>query len=165
MTSSVPTGYKKKPVMLTIQNFSVLPEPFKKLFPEEGYLFMKPVGKFYEVWQYSYESGSDSGILREKVTEEIGLSMILKVKEWNKVAADISRQIMERDAKNREAYLEEVGKLPDFIAGFSRDKDELYDGNGKLVFHIKKEDLQLESFSKLEERVYMAVFGIDKLDF
>jgi len=157
------TRRHEKPITLSIQNMSVLPESFRSVFPEEGYLFMKPIDGAYEVWQYSY--GSDSGIFREKVSEDVGISMIKQVKKWNRVATDLNKQIAERDKRNRMVYMELIDQLPTVIAGFSRFNDALYNDDGRAVFHIKEEDMKLESFEKLEEKVYMVVFGIDKLDF
>ena len=151
------------PVTLSIQNMSVLPESFRSVFPEEGYLFMKPVGGAYEVWQFSY--GSDSGTFREKVSEDIGISMIKKVREWNRVAADLNKQILERSRRERQLLLGVINELPVKIAGFSRINDELCDDEGGVVFRIKEEDLKLGSIRQLEEKVYVVVFGLDQIDF
>lgn len=157
------TRRHEKPITLSIQNMSVLPESFRSVFPEEGYLFMKPIEGAYEVWQYSY--GSDSGIFREKVSEDVGISMIKQVRKWNRVATDLNKQILERGRRERQVLLGVINELPAKIAGFNRVNDELCDDEGKVVFRIKEEDLKLESFEKLEEKVYVVVFGIDKIDF
>ena len=125
---------------------------------------MKSVKGGYEVWQSSFNEGCED-IFREKVTVGVGNNMVRSVKGWNKVALELEASQRKRKEQEKVMLRSVLGSLPEKIAGFDRIHDELFDDNGKLVYIITVDDLKMENFKLMEDKIYRIVFGIDSLEF
>ena len=155
---------KSKVEVLMVRNVSVLPDSVRGLFPDTGYLYLKSDKGGYEVWQSSFNE-DDEDIFRERVTVDVGNNMVRSVKEWNKVALEL--EVSQRKRKEQEKVMlrSVLSSLPEKVAGFDRIYDELFDDNGKLVYIITVDDLKMENFKLMEDKIYRIVFGIDSLEF
>ena len=147
-----------------VRNMSVLPDSVRSLFPETGYLYLKSAKGGYEVWQSSFNE-DDEDIFRERVTVDVGNNMVRSVKEWNKVALELEASQRKRKEQEKVMLRSVLSSLPEKVAGFDRIYDELFDDNGKLVYIITVDDLKMENFKLMEDKIYRIVFGIDSLEF